>query len=177
MISENTDAKQKHMETEPVQIEIQKQPEKIKRSNRPFSPTKVPSPVYGYKRPEKIVQHESVEYELSTFEKENSLKPVQVDNNLAVEKEITKFVHHPTESTASVRSIDDSDHITAATKAVNEEQEFYLNQESLSESNVTVNEFVKEEHAAAERNYEMEEATGLETAEVVPVAFVENDMK
>ena len=33
-------AKQKHMETEPVQI--QKQPEKIKRSNRPFYTNKSP---------------------------------------------------------------------------------------------------------------------------------------
>ena len=47
----------------------QKKVEKIvRRNNRPFQPTVVPSPVYGFKRPEPIVEPKTVEFELSSFE-------------------------------------------------------------------------------------------------------------
>ncbi len=174
-VSENYAAKPKVAET----VQTKKKTEKIIRSNRPFTPTKVPSPVYGFMRPDKVGSHESVEYELSTFERENNPKSAQVENIPAVEEELAEFVHHSTEPAVFVRPMHGIDSPAAATEAVNEEQEFYLKQERLSESIAIENEFVQEELVAAEENYEVEEtAVGLETVETVeaePAAIEGND--
>ncbi|MBB6445745.1 DNA translocase FtsK [Bacillus benzoevorans] len=72
-----------HVEREePVHKE--KKPEKFKRSNRPFKPTEVPSPIYGYKRPETPVHRGRVEYELSSFESENSQLHMQVEDSTVI---------------------------------------------------------------------------------------------
>ena len=113
---------------------------------------------------------------MSAFEQENSLKSVQAETDSVIEKEFTELVHHSSEPTVSAGSMNGTDHHTATTEAINEEQEYYLNQGTLSESIATRNEFVKEELAAAEESYQVEEAAkDEETVEVVPVAFVEND--
>nr|WP_295970996.1 DNA translocase FtsK [uncultured Bacillus sp.] len=71
-------------ETKPMHKE--KPPERIKRSNRPFKPTDVPSPIYGYKRPESPQQLGRIEYELSSFESNDGTSGLPLNDTAEVKK-------------------------------------------------------------------------------------------
>ncbi|MEJ9211710.1 DNA translocase FtsK [Bacillus smithii] len=64
----------RHRRNEPIKLEPKPTTENLKsasyhvsserKGNRPFRPTNIPSPIYGYKRPSEASQSEVVEYEL-----------------------------------------------------------------------------------------------------------------
>lgn len=72
-----------------------------KKTNRPFSPTEIPSPIYGFKRPEKPIQTSSqfVEYELTSSFNDKSLSDKKLEEIPAIyrQKRNERFADHRSE--------------------------------------------------------------------------------